>query len=97
MEKSASKPTQIVEYLGFLLNSTKMIVNLTDRKALRIIDICKQFFRKDTVFTICQASSLVGSLVVCFPWVEFGQLHYQHIESNKVQAVKENFGNFDAQ
>ena len=96
-EKSAVKPTQIVEYLGFLLNSTKMIVKLTDKKALRIIDVCKQFFSKDTVFTIRQVSSLVGSLVACFPGVEFGQLHYRHIESNKIQALKENSGNFDAQ
>ena len=64
-EKSAVKPTQIVEYLGFLLNSTKMIVKLTDKKALRIIDVCKQFFSKDKVFTIRQVSSLVGSLVAC--------------------------------
>ena len=29
--------------------------------------------------------------------VEFGQLHYRHIESSKIQAYKENVGNFDAQ
>ena len=30
--KSAVKPTKIVEYLGFLLDSTKMIVKWTDKK-----------------------------------------------------------------
>ena len=35
--------------------------------------------------------------MACFPGVEFGQLHYRHIESNKIQALKENSGNFDAQ
>ena len=96
-ENSAVKPTQIVEYLGFLLNSTKMIVKLTDKKALRIIDVCKQFFSKDKAFTIRQVSSLVGYFVACFPGVEFGQLHYRPVESNKIQALKENSGNFDAQ
>ena len=96
-EKSTVTPTQIVEYLGFLLNSTKMIVKLTDKKALRIIDVCKQFFSKDKVFTILQVSSLVGSLVACFVGVEFGQQHYRHIEFNKIIALKENSGNFAAQ
>ena len=96
-EKSAVTPTQIVEYLGFLLNTTKLIVKLTDKNVLRIIDVCKQFFSKDKVFAIRQVSSLVGFLVAYFPGVEFGQLHYRQIESNKIIALKENSGNFAAQ
>ena len=55
-EKSAVQPTLVIEYLGFLLNSTKMTVKLIDKKAIRIFDICKQFFSKDKVFTIRQLS-----------------------------------------
>lgn len=48
------------------------------------------------MFTIRQVSSLIGSLTSSFPGVEFGQLHYRHIESDKNYALKENFGNFEA-
>ena len=64
---------------------------------MRITDICKQFFSKDKIFTIRQISSLVGSLASCFPGLKFGQLYCRHIEFNKIQVLKENFGNLDAQ
>ena len=94
--KSAVKPTQSIEYLGFSLNSTLMTVKLTEPKAMKIYNLCKQFHNKDKKFTIRQISSLIGSLTSSFPGVEFGQLHYRHIESDKNHALKENFGNFEA-
>ena len=90
------EPTQSIEYLGFSLNSTLMTVELTEQKAMKIYDLCKQFHNKGKKFTIRQVSSLIGSLTSSFPGVEFGQLHYRHIESGKNHALKENFGNFEA-
>eukprot|EP00794_Sanderia_malayensis_P002379 gene2379-2742_t len=94
--KSAVKPTQCIEYLGFSLNSVLMTVELTDQKATKIYELCKQFYNKNKMFTIRQVSSLIGSLTSSLPGVEFGQLHYRHIESDKNHALKENFGNFEA-
>ena len=73
-----------------------MTVTLTEPKAMKISNLCKQFHNKDKKFTIRQVSSLIGSLTSSFPGVEFGQLHYRHIESDKKHALKENFGNFEA-
>ncbi len=42
-EKSIVTPTQIIEFLGFVLNSILMIVKLTDRKAEKY-SICVCFF-----------------------------------------------------
>ena len=50
---------------------------------MKIYNLCKQFHNKDKKFTIRQVSSLIGSLTSSFPGVEFGQLHYRHIESDK--------------
>ena len=45
-EKSIITPTQIIEFLGFVLNSIIMIVKLTDRKAEKIMKLCIHFCHK---------------------------------------------------
>ncbi|CAB4028257.1 Hypothetical predicted protein, partial [Paramuricea clavata] len=45
-EKSIITPTQIIEFLGFVLNSILMIVKLTDRKAEKITKLCIHFCHK---------------------------------------------------
>ena len=62
-EKSIITPTQIIEFLGFVLNSILMIVKLTDRKAEKIMKLCIHFCHKGIAFTIREVASLIGSLI----------------------------------
>ena len=79
-EKSVIIPTQILEFLGFILNSILMLVTLTNKKAVKILQLCQKFSLPNKRFTIREVASFLGTLVSSFPGVEFGPLHYRHIE-----------------
>ena len=78
-EKSVVIPTQVLEFLGFSLNSILMIVTLKDKKADKILQLCQKFSNPGRQFTIREVASFIGTLVSSFPRVEFGPLHYRHI------------------
>ena len=82
-EKSAVIPTQVLEFPGFTLNSILMTVTLTDKKADKILQLCQKFSNPGKKFTIREVVSFIGTLVSSFPGVEFGPLHYRHIEADK--------------
>ena len=93
--KSIFIPTQMLEFLGFWIDSVNMIVILTERKALTIREMCIAMlsYKKPTIRTVAQ---LVGKLVASFPAVMYGKLFYRILDNEKSLALKENFGNFDA-
>ncbi len=94
-EKSVFEPTQILEFLGFLLNSITMQVTLTPKKVSKLVKQCYSVLGKKEL-TIRELASLIGSLVSTFPGVEFGPLHYRTLEHDKNFALKRSRGNFDA-
>ena len=73
--KSVFQLTQILEFLGFLLNSVTMIVSLTKKKIDKIVVLCQQFLQYKQ-FSIRELASLIDTLLSTFPGVEFGPLHY---------------------
>ena len=79
-EKSVIIPTQILEVLGFILNNILMSVTLTNKKAVKILQLCQKFSLPNKRFTIREVPSFLGTLVSSFPGVEFGPLHHRHIE-----------------
>ena len=95
-EKSVVIPTQVLEFLGFILNSILMTVTLTGKKAEKILQLCQKFSSPDRQFTIREVASFIGTLVSSFPGVEFGPLHYRHIEADKELNLKLSKGNFDS-
>jgi hypothetical protein len=96
-DKSVTLPSQCIEFLGFLLNSVTMTVTLTPDKKAKLIRLCQKFLRPNTLFTIRQVASLIASLVSSFPGIEFGPLHYRHIEADKDYYLRMHQGNFDAE
>ena len=82
-EKSVVIPTQVLEFLGFTFNSILMTVTLTEKKAEKNLQLCQKFSYPGRQFTIREIASSVESLVSSFPVVEFGPLHYRHIEADK--------------
>ena len=82
-EKSVVIPTQVLEFLGFILNSILMTVTLTNKKGDKILQLCQRFSHPNRQFTIPEVASFIGTLVSSFPGVEFGPLHYRHIEADK--------------
>ena len=58
--------------------------------------MCQKFSNPGRQFTIREVASFIGTLVSSFPGVEFGPLHYRHIEADKELNLKLNKGNFDS-
>lgn len=94
-EKSCLIPKTRCKYLGFLLDSVTMRVELPENKKLLLLSQMK-IFKKKKKFKIRDFAQLVGSLVACCPAVEYGLLHCRLFERAKVRALNSNEGSFDA-
>ena len=94
-EKSVFTPTQVLEYLGFIINSLEMTVRLTPTKSQGIIKLCHQVLNSP-VCTIREVAQLLGKFTSSFPAVQFGKLHYRRLEKQKILSLKDAKGDFNA-
>jgi len=95
LEKSHMQPSQIVNFLGFQLNSINMTVNLTSDKREKIVNLCGALLHNSRV-SIRFLAQVIGVLVSSLPAVQFGELFYRYLEADKIAALKKAAGNFDA-
>lgn len=89
------QPSHEIAFLGFILNSNKMLVSFTPRKADAIKKSIKNLLSKNNP-TICELADVIGKLVPAFPGCLYGLLHYRKTENNKSVALKESHGNYDS-
>jgi hypothetical protein len=94
IEKSVLQASKRIEFLGFILDSEKMTVSLTEQKITKIETLCKKC-QKSKVLSIRECSKLIGTLVATFPAVPHGKLFYRQIENDKIKALKSAKGDFD--
>ena len=71
-----------------------MTIALTYEKKQQIKEKVEKLLAKSS--TIREVSSLLGSIVASFEAVPYEKLHYRHTESDKISALKQNQGNFEA-
>ena len=94
-DKSKFVPTKIVEYLGFIIDSEKMITYLSDQKKQKIHEKCCIIPTKPKL-TIREFVSFIGTLTSLFPGNQFGPLYYRAMLKSKDKSLKYNKGNFNA-
>ena len=75
-EKSVLIPTQEMEFLGFLLNSINMTIQLRPIKAERVWLACQSLLDKSQM-TIREVAQVIGLMVSSFPAFQFGELYYR--------------------
>ena len=95
-KKSVIVPSQSIEYLGFVLSSVTMTVKLTDAKISKYVKLCKGFLTVYKKHKIRDVASLIGKLTSTFPGVQYGPLHYRHLEQDKTEALKQCGGGYEA-
>ena len=93
-DKSQLRPVQNIEHLGFVFDSNKMTVTVNIEKITKLRTIARTVLSKKKL-TIRLVAQLIGTMVSCFPGVEYGQLYYRKLEMLKSEALKINKGNFD--
>ena len=94
-EKSKFIPSKKVEYLGFVIDSRRMVTYLSDHKKEKIYDKCQSISKKQYL-KVRDVPSFIGSLNSTFPVNEYGPLYYRAILKNKDDFPKANKGNFNA-
>ncbi|CAB4030534.1 Transposon Tf2-6 poly [Paramuricea clavata] len=94
-KKSVFIPTQILVFLGFLLNSITMTVSLTPEKARKLKAAVNHLLLRQRP-CIREVAQVVGLIISSFPGVMYGPLHFRLTEHEKSEALKLNAGNFEA-
>ena len=92
--KSVVEPVQEIEFLGFVLNSVKMQVSVSDDKASNVISSIQKFLKADQV-TIRDLAKIVGTLVALNAGVWIGPVFWRRLEIEKAIWLKVYKGNFD--
>ena len=93
--KSVFEPRQIIQYLGFVLNSTNMTVKVAPERVTKLCRTAALILESDLV-TIRRLAELVGMMVSSFPGVAYGPLLYRLLDNEKSAALARQHGNFDA-
>ena len=94
-DKSKFIPSKIVEYLGFIIDSEKMIICLSDQKKQNIYEKCCIIPTKPKL-TIREFANFIGTLTSSFPGNQFGPLYYRAMLKFKDKSLKYNQGDFNA-
>ena len=95
-EKSIIEPTQCIEFVGFLLNSIEMTVQLAPRKVNKLKELAIKTMIAKSV-TIREFAKLIGTMVAAEPGVKYAALYYKTLELDKDKALKINKGDFDGE
>ena len=91
--KSVLNPTNCIAYLCFWLNSEYMTVKLTDKKAKKIKENCKNLLKQGEV-KIHELAQAIGLMVASFQGVQYGKLFYRKFDNHKSKALKLAKGNY---
>lgn len=95
-EKSDVQAKREIEYLGFVLHSVKMKIELTKGKKNALKNLALEVLDSYQSVTIRKVEVLLGEITSSMSATLYGRLHYQAIKRNKALSLKHNKGNFDA-
>ena len=93
-EKSALIPSQRAVFLGFLIDTVAMTVNMTTVKADKVKSAINALLEPAKPKTR-EVASLVGLMVSSFLGVRYGPLHYRTLENEKTDMLKTSGGNLN--
>ena len=94
-KKSQLIPQKIITFLGFVIDSESMTISVTEKRRKILIEllITLSNLRKPTIRFVAK---VLGHLISVLPASRYGALHYRKLENDKIVALSENYGNFDA-
>ncbi|XP_063986037.1 uncharacterized protein LOC135167121 [Diachasmimorpha longicaudata] len=93
-EKSVRIPSQSCLFLGFILNSQKMSLELPLEKRKKIIKEIAHY-KKLGKCKIREFAHFIGCLVSCCPAIPYGYAHIKNFERLKYLALLKSGGKFD--
>ena len=95
LKKSQIAPTQGIRIIGFVIDSVKIIVTLTEEKKQKLKTLVLNLLRIDKP-TIRYLAKVIGTIISCVPAAILGPLFYRYLENDKVTSLRLTKGNCDA-
>ena len=95
LKKSQIVPTLKIRIFGFVIDSVKMIITLTEEKEqkLKILVLNLLRIKKPTIMYLAK---VIGTIISCMPAAILGPIFYRYLENVKVTSLRLSKGNFDA-
>lgn len=93
-EKSSFVPRKIVKFLGFMIDSERMVAYLPEGKVEKVTNACSKLLERGKG-TIQEVASVVGLISSYAKAVDYGDNHTKRLEIDKVRALRDSKGNFD--
>ena len=87
LTKSQLKPTQTLEFLGFIVDTKNMTLVLPQGKVTAIKDLCSQMLSQ-TELTVRDIARLIGKLTASIQAIFPAPLHYRQLQSLKNIALQ---------
>ncbi|MDD9816660.1 MAG: reverse transcriptase domain-containing protein, partial [Gammaproteobacteria bacterium] len=88
-QKSIVEPQQIIEFLGFVVNSLDLEISLPKSKVQKVMKEGRRMLNKKHI-TVRDLSHLIGLLNSTAPAVLPAPLHYRALQRTKNKALREN-------
>ena len=86
--KSVTTLTQVVNFLGFVLNSQNMTISMVPGKADMIKSKCHALVHMQGPVQIREVTYVVGLMVSAFSGVQYAPLFYRSLENDKINTWK---------
>ena len=85
-DKSVTTPIKICKFLGLIINSEKMQLELPDEKRVKIKELVSRTLNLKRI-TITNLAEIIGTLVAACPAVAYGWLYYKNLEKLKHDSI----------
>lgn len=95
-EKSVLIPKQKISFLGFVIDSIKMIDRVTEDEIRKTKEVLLSAIHNSHSVKVRGIARIIGYLISSFPGVKYGALYYRYLEMDKIRAVKQSKGDFDS-
>ena len=95
VDKSNLTPSQRIEFLGFIFDSTNLLISLPQEKIQKLTDFAKYLLCKDSPF-IREVARLIGLMISSYPAFEKEKLFYRRLEIEKTEALSCCNNDFDS-
>jgi len=86
-EKSQLTPSQLTQFLGFLIDSQNMMIRLTKEKTELLVQTCRAA-RQQGRLSVRDLSRLIGRMTATIPAISQAPLWYRNLQNVKNQALR---------
>jgi hypothetical protein len=86
-DKSIVEPSQIMEYLGLLINSNNLSFALPDTKASEVKTKCDAALVKG-VISLREIASIMGNFTWAIPTMPFAQAHFRRMQAFYISQAR---------